>query len=405
MNARTRALSVTITTLLFLFPLLIAGQETLRNPNPATEAPAAFDNKTNGYLSQLQFEEFKDTFEEVEGIDEGLGPTFNEASCAACHGIPVTGGSGLQLETRAGRLIFGHFVEHPGGSLVQDQLISTCPRFLTEFVFPGEDSTPRASLNVLGDGFVEAIADDSILQIASQQPPDMQGKVIKVPVSEANGAMRVGRFGWKNQHASLESFAADAYLNEMGITSPLQPTENTANGLPLGICDQARDPEDDGSDVRVFADFMRATKVPPRGPISDADNQAGSAVFAKIGCATCHVSTFTTAAPGTPINGGAFTVPPALGNKIIHPYSDFLLHDIGTSDPIVQNGGPDTYDYVRTPPLWGLRTRTQLMHDGQSTTVANAIARHSGQASKAASGFRALSGSDKRKLIVFLSSL
>ena len=404
MNARKKALSVTVSTSLFLFPLLIAGQETFRSPNSA-EAPAGFDNKTNGFLSQSQFNNFKDTFEEVEGIDEGLGPTFNEASCGACHGIPVTGGSGLQLETRAGRLVARHFVEHRGGSLVQDQLIDACPRFLKEFVFPDEDSTFRASLNVLGDGFVEAISDDSIAQNAKQQPLDMQGKLIRVPVLEANGTLRVARFGWKNQHASLESFAADAYLNEMGVTSPLQPTENTANGLSVAICDPARDPEDDGSDVRAFASFMRATKVPPRGPISDFDNAAGSDVFAKIGCEVCHTPTFTTAAAGTTINGGAFTVPPALGNKVIHPYSDFLLHDIGTSDPIVQNGGPDTYDMVRTPPLWGLRTRTQLMHDGQSTTVANAIARHSVQASRAASAFQSLSDSDKRKLFVFLSSL
>ena len=404
MNARKRALSVTM-SLLFLFPLLIAAQETFRNPNPSTEAPAGFDNKTNGFLSQTQFDDFKATFAEVETIDEGLGPTFNEASCGACHGIPVTGGSGLQLETRAGSFRFGHFVDHPGGSLVQDQLIPTCPRYLKEFVFPGEDRTFRASLNVLGDGFVEAIADDSILQIARQQPSDMQGKVIRVPVLEATGSTRVARFGWKNQHASLESFAADAYLNEMGITSPLQPTENTGNGLSVAACDNARDPEDDGGDIREFASFMRATKVPPRGPISDFDNRAGSEVFAKIGCAVCHAPSFTTAAPGTAINGGAFRVPPALGNKVIHPYSDFLLHDIGTSDPIVQNGGPDTYNMVRTPPLWGLRTRTQLMHDGQSSTVADAIRRHSGQASRAVGAFRSLSDQDKRKLFVFLGSL
>ena len=89
-----------------------------------------------------------------------------------------------------------------------------------------------------------------------------------VPVLEAASRARIGRFGWKNQHASLVSFSADAYLNEMGITSPLFPDENTSNGRFVGSgsgYDPVADPEDDGVDVKAFADFMRATKAPPRG--------------------------------------------------------------------------------------------------------------------------------------------
>src|SRR5262249_51359187 len=147
---------------------------------------------------------------------------------------------------------------------------------------------------------------------------------------------------WKNQHASLLSFSADAYKNEMGITSPLQPDENTFNGVVLGPqFDPLPEPEDDGEDVELFATFMRATKAPPvdAARAATADAQAGSTLFNSIGCATCHTRSFTTVPPGTAINGGALIVGNAIGNKIIHPFSDFLLHDIGTGDGIVQNGG------------------------------------------------------------------
>src|SRR5258705_11516879 len=164
----------------------------------------------------------------------------------------------------------------------------------------------------------------------------MRGTAVMVPVLEASSHARIGRFGWKGQHASLESFSADAYLNEMGITTPLFPDENTSNGRFVGSgsgYDPVADPEDDGVDVVAFADFMRSTKAPPRGPLS-ADVLAGEALFDKVGCAVCHTSSITTARAGAKINGGALTVPAPLGNNILHPYSDFLLHDSGQGDGI-----------------------------------------------------------------------
>jgi len=229
-------------------------------------------------------------------------------------------------------------------------------------------------------------------------------------VLEANGTSRIGRFGWKSQHASLESFSADAYLNEMGITSPLFPEENTSSGHYVGFgsgYDPVADPEDDGEDVVAFADFMRATKAPPRGPISD-DVLAGEALFNKIGCAVCHTSSITTAKPGTKINGSTFTVPAALGNKIIHPYSDFLLHDIKTGDGIPVLPLPEynsTANQIRTAPLWALRTRNRLMHDGLSFTKQDAIQRHGGQATGVTNNYNTLSAGEKAQLVVFLDSL
>ena len=160
-------------------------------------------------------------------------------------------------------------------------------------------------------------------------------------------------------------------------------------------------------DIVAFANFMRATKAPARGEISD-DARAGERLFTRVGCAVCHVPAITTASPGTKINGGVFTVPRALGNKIIHPYSDFLLHDIGTGDGIPFLPLPEfasTANQIRTAPLWALRTRNRLMHDGLSFTKQEAIQRHQGQAAGVTSTYNALSEAQKNQILSFLDSL
>lgn len=222
-----------------------------------------------------------------------------------------------------------------------------------------------------------------------------------VPVLEGNGEARIGRFGWKSQDASLLSFSVDAYLNELGITTPLLPEENSSSGLFIGFgsgYDPVTEPEDDGDDARAFADFMRATKAPSRRPIN-GEVRVGEALFQKVGCATCHVTSITTAQPGTVINGGAFLVPEALGNKTIHPYSDFLLHNVGTGDGIPIQPTAEyaaTAQQIRTAPLWGLRTRNRLMHDGLSFTKQEAIQRHGAQAASVTEAYNALSTAQKR---------
>lgn len=389
----------------------------------ATEAPTGFDNLTNGFTEQgppyetlnadnvvarRSFNDNRFIFEEFETIQDGLGPTYNAQSCRECHQNVVTGGASQVAELRSGRLENGQFFESLGGTLIQSR--ATHPD-LVERVIP-EDAirTFRISTNTLGNGFVEAIANSTLLAIRDKQPAEMRGSAVIVPVLEANGTSRIGRFGWKSQHASLESFSADAYLNEMGITSPLFPEENTSSGRYVGFgsgYDPVADPEDDGEDVVSFADFMRATKAPPRGPISD-DVLAGEALFNKIGCAVCHTPSITTAKPGAKINGSTFTVPTALGNKIIHPYSDFLLHDIKTGDGIPVLPLPEynsTANQIRTAPLWALRTRNRLMHDGLSFTKQDAIQRHGGQATGVTNNYNALSAAEKAQLVVFLDSL
>jgi CxxC motif-containing protein (DUF1111 family) len=128
-------------------------------------------------------------------------------------------------------------------------------------------------------------------------------------------------------------------------------------------------------------------------------------LFNQVGCNICHVTSITTSPAGTVINGGAFTVPAALGNKIIHPYSDFLLHNVGTGDGIVQNGGQSTANKMRTAPLWGVRTRDRLMHDGESLTRSEAILRHAGEATGVINNYRSLSVTQRNQIATFLNSL
>ena len=233
-----------------------------------------------------------------------------------------------------------------------------------------------------------------------------------VPVLEAGGHARVGRFGWKSQHASLVSFSADAYLNEMGITSPLLPEENTSSGRFVGYgsaYDPVPDPEDDGVDLIAFADFMRSTKVPPRGADQRRPCAPASASSPRSAAPPATRRHSSPRRPERSINGGEFTVPEALGNKIIHPYSDFLLHDIGTGDGVPVLPTPEyaaTARQMRTAPLWGLRTRSRLMHDGLTFTQGGGD-RAAPRAGVGGDGLRyaRLTSAEKTQLLAFLDSL
>ena len=391
--------------------LVASGFEYRANPAPpsAVEAPTGFDNQSNGLVDQVTFDADRATFDERETIGDGLGPVYNAQSCGECHQNPVSGGGSQIAELRAGHYDGLNFYDHAGGSLINDRAINA---LIQEHVLSGNEvRTFRLTTTTLGLGFVEAIDDNTLTEIARNQLAlsggRIAGEIIRVPILEAQNIRRVGRFGWKNQNASLVSFAADAYLNEMGITSPLQPSENTSMGNSVADYDTVADPENDGQDVESFARFMRATKAPPRDAAlaSTPDALTGALLFEQTGCNICHVSSITTARTGAMINGGTLRVPAALGDKIIHPFSDFLLHNVGTGDGIVQNGGQSTMNKMRTAPLWGLRTRTRLIHDGASVTFHDAILRHAGEASFVIDNYRALTSNQKKQLLTFLGSL
>jgi CxxC motif-containing protein (DUF1111 family) len=399
----------------------------------ATEAPAGFDTPTlsqnpgsqsvsNGITEPAgdTYARDQQVYEQTHDPNSGLGPVFNARACAECHQNPVSGAASQFTEIRVGHKdANGNFVNPTvlindgadsiaGRSIINDRAI--CPQ-AQEHVPATEDiRTLRAALNTLGDGFVEAIDDNTLRLIAARQPDgsdgQIHGEVIEVPVLEAPGQTRVGRFGWKNQHSSLLSFIGDAYLNEMGVTNRLRPKDTTT------VCKITQDPEDTPDDLGMadidhFAQFVRGTKVPPPDAVLAATPAAlqGRDLFRNIGCGTCHVESIVTAAPGTLINGGMFAVPAALGNKIIHPFGDYLLHDIETGDGIVQAGPMDTANKLRTAPLWGLRMRSRYMHDLRSMTVENAIERHGGEARHVERRFDELTPKEKQELIAFLNSL
>jgi CxxC motif-containing protein (DUF1111 family) len=192
----------------------------------------------------------------------------------------------------------------------------------------------------------------------------------------------------------------------MGVTNRLRPTDVTS------VCKVTTDPEDTPdnlglADIDHFAQFIRATQAPPRDSILAAatDARAGQKLFESVGCNICHVETMVTSPAGTAINGGQYVVSAAIGNKLFHPFGDFLLHDIGTGDGIFQAGPPDTVNKLRTAPLWGLHIKSRFMHDLESLTLEDAITRHAGEAEGVTDRFRHLSTAQQQQLITFLKSL
>jgi len=408
-------------------PNPVSGSQTAPEA-PATQLNQLVDDLHNGFGAKgtpvdecvadpvpgRSFEDNKFIFDELEAPTDGLGPTYNERGCGVCHNNPMIGGSSQLRELRAGNTVNGVFTEPPSNqnrSLIQLRALSASIVETLSINGLATQNTRafRTTLNTIGDGFIEAINSNDIEAVRFAQPAGFVGTRIDVAVVEANGAPRTGRFGIKNQHASLVSFSGDAYLNEMGITNPFDGSnglvENNSLGRSVAAFDRVADPEDDGDDVEAFAQFMRQTRVPGRGPITAAVTR-GATLFLQIACSICHTPSFTTVAAGTVINQGAFTVPAALGNKTIRPFSDFLLHDIGTGDGIVQNGGAGARNMVRTAPLWGVRARPELMHDGLSLSFNDAIQRHAGVGGTfARNSFNQLDPLQKADLIAFLNSL
>jgi len=400
------------------------------NPQTAQEAPAGFNTPSfNGGQSVSNgiaeppgdsFALDQQVYELNHSVQTGLGPVYNATACVSCHQNPNSGSAGQITELRVGHNdANGNFVNPTisindgmntitGRSIVNDRAI--CLQAQEHIPATENIRALRAVLNTLGDGFVEAIDDNTLVSIAAHQAEEsngmIHGEVVEAPIFEAPGQTRVGRFGWKDQHSSLLSFIADAYVNEMGVTNRLRPVDVT------NVCKTTTDPEDHPDDLGLadidhFAQFIRGTMVPPRDEVlaATADARDGQDLFKRVGCATCHVASITTAPAGTVIDGGMFTVPEALGNKIIHPYGDFLLHDVGTGDGIVQVGPQDTANKLRTAPLWGLRTKARFMHDLQSLSLEDAIERHKGEASDAEKRFDELAPREHAALIAFLNSL
>ena len=252
--------------------------------HPEICTPASYDGLDEA--DEARFDEGLDEFADIEDAERGLGPVFNGESCAECHNQPTIGGSSDKFVTRFGRYTrtgFDPLVEF-GGSLIQAKGITTATCSV-----PGEQvpsaatvSTRRDTPPLFGLGLLDTIPDDKILRLAD--PTDANGDGISGRANMIGG--RVGRFGWKAQVVSLHDFSGDAYLNEMGITNPEFPNENLPQGGPL-VCDTVPDPEDDGSDVDDFTDFMTLLAPLPTAP-STTTSRRGRALFRTLGCRACH---------------------------------------------------------------------------------------------------------------------
>ena len=324
----------------------------------------------------------------------------NAASCEQCHMVPARfGGSHLTVQKVGTETSFGFVPSEEGG------ILHGHGRPFSILDYTDKITGERVSISLLGDGFVEAIDGEDLRRNAKLQRGlglDIYGKLAMAPVLESKRAsedskaktssplMQVGRFGWKSQHSSLKSACADSLRNELGIRNALYPDEystHPATDPPTPL--DKPDPVSGKTELERLVDEIRHT-APPAGDEKLAETpaaKAGEVLFAELGCALCHVPTYRTLPAGTVIGGGTYTIPASIGNKTIHPYSDFLLHDVGTGDGIPQAATPEYLDQstankFRTAPLWGLHSRTWFMHDGKAINYNQAIMRHGGEATK-----------------------
>ncbi len=356
-----------------------------------------------------RFMKGKDAFSTPFTAADGLGPGFNQDSCSSCHTMPL-GGSGSVSVTRFGVEnpdgTFDPLVEY-GGSLLQSETIHPdCQETIPDV--PNLVTAQRITNSTLGMGLVEAIDDADLLALAARG----SGRAHMVPVLEdPDSPLRVGRFGWKAQLATIMSFSADALLMEQGVTSEVldEPVAPNNNWDLMDFCDSfgpdhPQEPIDDEG-VRFterLNDFQRFLAPPPQTPRSA---MTGEALFNQVGCNQCHVSEFT-----TPGHDG---IPEALRNQTVKPYSDFLLHDMGLQADFIAQGDAGQRE-MRTPPLWGLRVRDPIWHNGEigggtfEDRVMQAIERHGAFGSAAQpsyQAFAALDDSEQSKVIDFLDSL
>lgn len=407
-------------------PLLMTGTveaQAMRPPAPAIGDPLP------GLTAEQQerFRRGKEAFTFELADEHGVGPVFNGRSCVSCHSGPAAGGGASIFGVRFGRRSAEGFddLRTLGGPTIQAFGIGK----VGDVEFVGETVPPQANVlarrratPTFGYGLVDAVPDESFIHLAAQQRathPATAGRV-NIVVNLRTGLPAVGKFGWKAGVANLFDFAADAYKDELGVTSAgftdpefpgvVLPFDRSADGrsvteenAPQGntallASNPVSSPNlPDDENVRKFADFMTLLAPPPRGPIGSAAVR-GEIVFDRIGCTDCHTPTLRT---------GPSDVP-ALDQVDFKPYSDFLLHDMASLGDKIESPGPNgpaIGSEMRTSPLWGLRFQESYLHDGRARTLEAAILWHDGQGRFARSNYLRLPSSSKRELEAFLKSL
>jgi CxxC motif-containing protein (DUF1111 family) len=351
---------------------------------------------------RTQFEEGKLVFKRVFEPKGGLGPLFNGNSCAECHEKPVVGGVGDEVEVHATRFTPPHSCDplfEEGGPVVQQDatpLLRALGVMKEPVPLHATAQAHRSTPPVFGFGLVDAIPEATIL--AHERANEGRHDGIRGHINRTIDG-RVGRFGRKAAVATLFEFNVGAFPQEMGITTPFSPTEETISGTPVPPeTDPAPDPEITTNDIEKVTVFTRFLAPPPRQIFKDSPDrylaERGQKLFTELHCAACHIPQMRT---------GPSTVK-ALDRKYVALYSDLLVHDMGTNlaDICLNLADPPEF---RTEMLMGLRFRDKYLHDGSAKTVREAIERHGGEAQRSRDRFKALSDKDKKALLKFVNSI
>ncbi|PYJ79320.1 MAG: hypothetical protein DME22_25600 [Verrucomicrobia bacterium] len=351
---------------------------------------------------RAQFEAGKKVFQRVFTPQDGLGPLFNANSCAQCHEDPVVGGVGDEIEIHATRFVAPNSCDplfDQGGPVIQQNAtpLLQAKGIMKEQIPPGATAQARRSTPPLfGFGLVDAIPEAAIL--SHERRHGAKGDGIAGHASRTIDG-RVGRFGRKAAVAALLDFNAGAFPQEMGVTTPLSPVEETINGTPVPPdTDPAPDPEITVEDIEKVTAFTRFLAPPPGQILTNHTDQhlarRGRKLFVHLNCAVCHRPKMNTG-PSTS---------KALHRKTVALYSDLMVHDMGSAlaDICLEQAHPSEF---RTEMLMGLRFRGQFLHDGSAKTVQEAIERHDGEARNSRDRFKALKEKDKQALLKFLETI
>ena len=374
------------------------------SPRPVPGGGPQFGDPLPGLdaAQRATFDAGREEFESIETAEGGLGPIFNNNACAACHSAGASGGASSIVVTRFGRRgPRGGFdpLTAQGGTLLHEFAID--PAVLEHIPAEANVIAHRITTPLFGAGLVEAIPDEQILLNAARRQPDGISGRAAVIVDVVSGSPRIGHFGWKAQHASLLGFAADAYVNEMGITSRFFPHDIAPNGNAalLARYDKVPDVEDEvdpatgKGDIDASSDFIRLLGAPP--PLrASASAVAGGRLFQQLNCDGCHTPVMFTGA--SPVK--------ALAHQRVPLFSDLLLHDMGSLGDGIEQGAAGARE-MKTAPLWGLRVRGPFLHDGRAKTVGEAIRAHDGEAEAASRRFKRLDDAEKRQLLDYLMTL
>jgi CxxC motif-containing protein (DUF1111 family) len=363
-----------------------------KEPQPGDPLPGLED-------AQLaRFAAGRGVFEQVFTPEQGLGPLFNADACRTCHVDPVTGGVSDTLETQVTQPLAGGACDllfDKGGPVFQAHATAalTAALGITSEPLPEGALTraTRSTPDLFGLGLLDAVPDATILAMADSADHDGDG--ISGRVNRFLDG-RIGRFGRKAFVPSLDEFNAGAFGLEMGITNPGSPAEETIGGqpIPAGV-DPTPEPELTQEGLAFALDFVKF--LAPVAPLPLTPRaERGRSLFQRWGCASCHTPSLKT---------GTHPVA-ALDRKVVHAYTNLLLHDMGSErgDICVGLASPSEF---RTEPLMGLRHMQRFLHDGRAATVTDAILAHGGEGARSRDAFAGLEEGEREMLLAFLGTL